>query len=149
MSIGEICNREVVITDKNSSLRDIAKLMRRHHVGTVVVAQRQDEQVVPVGIVTDRDLVIEGLARDVEPDTITAGELMADELFSVHEVDSVWDTIKFMRGKGVRRAPVVDDQGGLQGIITIDDLLELISEEMFDLAKLVRREQTRELLRHK
>lgn len=144
MSIGEICNREVIVTAKGSTTADAAKLMRQHHVGDLVVVEERGGARVPVGIVTDRDLVVEVLALGIDSGTVTIGDLGTGELYTAHEQDGIWDTLQRMRGHGVRRMPVVDAKGALAGIITVDDLLDLLAGELGDLVKIIRREQGRE-----
>ena len=144
MPISEICNREVVIAKREDTALDAARLMRKHHVGDVLVVEARNGVQVPVGIATDRDLVMEILAPELDGNAITVGDIMVSGLATVKEGTGVFETIQYMRAKGVRRLPVVDDNGGLVGIITLDDLLELLSEELGSLAKLVKHEQKRE-----
>ena len=144
MTIGTICNRDTVFTTRNSSIVDAAQLMRDHHVGDLVVVDEQAGRRVPVGIVTDRDLVIEILARQVEPGSVTVGDVMSGELVTARESDGLFDTLQRMRAKGVRRVPVVDAGGALVGIVAVDDFLDLLAEEISALARLVSREQARE-----
>jgi len=144
MTIGTICNRDTVFTTRNSSIVDAAQLMRDHHVGDLVVVDEQAGRRVPVGIVTDRDLVIEILAKQVEPGSVTIGDVMSGELVTARESDGLFDTLQRMRAKGVRRVPVVDAGGALAGIVAVDDFLDLLAEEISALARLVSREQARE-----
>ncbi len=141
MSIGEICNRDVVVIEKDATVEEAARLMRQHHVGALVVVRERDGVRVPVGIVTDRDIVIEVLAEGVEVGTVLAGDIMSAQLVTAHEADGIWETMQRMRIKGVRRLPVVDERGGLQGIVAMDDVIELLADELSQLAKLVAREQ--------
>ncbi len=145
MPVGEICNREVVIVQAGKSALEAAQLMRQHHVGDVVVAEDRGGFRVPVGIVTDRDLVVEIVAPGLDPSVITVGDIMAPELVTVTEDIGVFEAIQYMRTKGVRRLPVVDSNGGLIGILALDDLLELLAEEMSAFARLVKREQKKEI----
>ncbi len=144
MPISEICNREVVIVQPTDSALDAALVMRQHHVGDVLVVEDRGRSRVPVGIVTDRDLVVEIMAPQLDPSTITVGDIMVPELATIKESAGMFEAVEFMRVKGVRRLPVVDDSGGLIGILTLDDLIELLAEEMAALSKLVRHEQKRE-----
>jgi CBS domain-containing protein len=144
MAVGEICNREVVIAEKTLSAMGAAQLMRSHHVGDLVVVEEKDGRKHPVGIVTDRDIVVEVVAPGVHPDALTVTDIMAPELATVLESEGVFEALRYMRNKGVRRMPVVDREGGLIGIITLDDLLSLLAEEMTELAKLVSHERQRE-----
>ena len=144
MSIGRICNRETVIARAEDTIVEVSKLMRRHHVGDVVVIEPGEGGNVPIGILTDRDLVMEILAQDLSPDAVTVGDIMSEEIVTAREEDGIWDTLQRMRIKGVRRVPVVDARGGLVGILALDDLLELLAGELADLSKIVRREEGRE-----
>lgn len=144
MKTGEACNREVVFTRRDGSIAEAARLMRAHHVGDLVVVEDQNDRRVPIGIVTDRDLVIEVLAEGVDMNDVTVGDVMSDALVTAREDDELADTVKLMRAKGVRRVPVVDRAGALVGIIAVDDLLDLLAEQVADLARLVQREQVRE-----
>ncbi|MBW8306487.1 MAG: CBS domain-containing protein, partial [Thiobacillus sp.] len=98
----------------------------------------------PVGIVTDRDIVVEVVAAGVNPDALKMGDIMGPEVATVREGEGLFEALRHMRDKGVRRMPVVDREGGLVGILTLDDLLSLLAEEMTELAKLVSRERQRE-----
>jgi CBS domain-containing protein len=144
MTVGKFCVRETIVAKKDSNIVDVAKLMRRHHVGDVIVVEERDGLAVPIGIVTDRDLVMEILAQELSPETVAVGDIMSYEMLVARESDSLWDTLQQMRVKGVRRVPVIDGKGALAGILTLDDVLELLTDELAELAKIVRREQERE-----
>lgn len=144
MAVGEICNREVVVTEKALSVVDAARLMREHHVGDLVVVEARNGRKHPVGIVTDRDIVVEVVAAGVDPDSLKVGDIIGLEVATVRESEGLFEALRYMRDKGVRRMPVVDGAGGLIGILTLDDLLGLLAEEMTELAKLVSHERQRE-----
>ena len=144
MSVGEICNREVIVIQRDETIVEAAKLMRQYHVGAVIVVEKRNGLQVPVGIVTDRDLVVEILATELDEKVITVGDIMRQEIFTIKESAASYEAIEFMRRKTARRLPVVDDAGELVGILTLDDALQLLSEELLDLAKLVRYEQKKE-----
>jgi CBS domain-containing protein len=148
MTAGKYCNREVVITEADTMVGEAARLMRAHHVGDLVVVEKQGETNRPVGIVTDRDLVIEVLAQEVPLDSVTLKDVMSVDPVEVTEDETLIDTLELMRNKGVRRVLVVDSQGGLQGILSADDAIELITESMNNLVKLVGRELAQEKQRH-
>jgi len=141
MTVGKFCNREVIIADKTSTITEIAKLMRHHPVVDVVIVSSEGERAKPIGILTDRDIVIELIACDVPLDSVSAGDVMSYELVTAREEDSIWDTLQHMRAKGIRRVPVVNAAGELEGILSIDDLLELFAEELNLIAKVPFREQ--------
>jgi CBS domain-containing protein len=144
MSIGELCNRNVVIVDRAESVREAARLMREYHVGDVVVVEETAGGKNPVGILTDRDIVIELVAEGVDLDAISVGDAMSSELLILAENDELADTTAKMRARGVRRAPVVDNAGLLVGILTLDDILEILAGELADLVRLTVREQHHE-----
>jgi predicted transcriptional regulator len=144
MAVGEICNRDVVIAEKALSVVDAAQLMRMHHVGDLVVVEEKAGRRHPVGIVTDRDIVVEVVAAGVTPDALKVGDIMGPEVATVRDGEGLFEALRHMRDKGVRRMPVVDRDGGLVGILTLDDLLSLLAEEMTELAKLVSHERQRE-----
>jgi len=140
MSVGEFCNREVIVVKQDESVREAVKLMRTHHVGDVVIVAREGDASRPLGILTDRDVVLEILAEDVDIDSVNVGDVMSYELATVDESASLMDAVKLMQSKGVRRLPVVNGQGYLVGILTVDDLVEIVSEELGDVARLISRE---------
>jgi CBS domain-containing protein len=146
MPIGTIRNREVVTAHRGTKVSEAAQLMRKHHVGDVVVVDQVNGREVPCGMVTDRDIVITVIAQGVDPEGVMLGDMMSSDIVVGRETDGVADTIQVMRTKGVRRLPIVDALGALVGIVTADDLLALLSEEMNSLTTLVAREQRRELV---
>jgi CBS domain-containing protein len=136
MRIGEICTREVVYCERTTPVVDMADLMRRHHVGDLIVTEHRDGRLVPVGIVTDRDLVVEVLAQGIDPGSLTASDLMSKELATANQSEVIYDAIERMRAKGVRRLPVTDDQGCLIGVLTADDVTEFLAEELTGVARI-------------
>lgn len=144
MSAGEYCTRDVVVIEKDESVQTAIGLMREHHVGDVVVVDRSGSVSRPVGILTDRDIVLEILAEGVDLDAVNIGDVMSQELHTVQEDTKFLDAIKVMRTKGVRRLPVVNQTGNLVGILTVDDVLGLILEQLSDLVGLVVKQQVRE-----
>lgn len=143
MSIGSLCNREVVVTGRDTSIAEAARLMRREHVGDLVVLDSDDVRH-PVGLVTDRDIVVEVIAAGLDPDTVTVMDVVTEPLELATEDTDFWDALASMRKRGVRRLPIIDDSGGLVGILTLDDALELIGEALDNLVALVSREINQE-----
>mgnify|MGYP006272905753 CR=1 FL=1 len=136
MNCSEICNRSVVVAHPSETVAEAVKLMDRHDVGTIVVVEGEAEHRKPVGIVTDRDIVLDVLAKDLRKDAISLGEIMSLDLVTARETDDVSTTLKHMRAGGVRRIPVVDDQGYLKGVISTSDVMETLAEGMMAIAKL-------------
>ena len=144
MTIGKVCNREVVFIHAQASIPEAARLMREYHVGDLVVIKEKTGKRVPVGIVTDRDIVLEVIAEGVSMDDVSVGDIMSNNLVTAQENDGLLETIKVMRAKGIRRLPVVNDGNELVGILSVDDLIDLLSEQIVDLVRLIAREQGRE-----
>lgn len=144
MTIASICNRQVITIQRDASVLNATMLMRQFHVGEVVVVETKNGQFTPVGLVTDRDVVIKLVATELDMAAITVGDIMESKVTTIKECSGVFDTIQAMTSKGVRRLPVVDNSGGLVGIITLDDLLLLLAKELSSLSKLVSREQKNE-----
>ena len=148
MIVSDICSCELVTIQRNETVLAAAKLMRQNHVGAIIVVDKRDDCLVPVGIVTDRDLVMEVLATELDQKTVTVGDIMAPDLFTVKENTETFEAIQFMRSKTIRRLPIVNEAGALVNLLTLDDVLELLSNEMLDLSKLVRYEKKKEI-RHR
>jgi len=144
MTVGQICNRVVVFAFRNTPLPDAAKLMRENHIGSLVIVDESDRGRIPVGMLTDRDIAIAVVAQALDPRTLTAGEVMSGELVTAIDQDDMLDTLQRMRRRGVRRVPVLNATGTLAGIVTLDDLLELVAEQLGDVVKAIATEQSRE-----
>lgn len=146
MSIIDICKRDVVTLGRDDTVSHAAKLMRQHHVGDVLVTEKKHGKLEPIGIVTDRDIVIEIIAPGLDPNVITVGDIMQPNLFTAKEDAGVFDAIKIMTGKGVRRLPVIKKDGALAGIITLDDLFLMMAKEFCSFAKLLTKQQKNEAI---
>lgn len=141
MLLKEICVLDVACCPRNTSILAAARMMRLHHTGDLVVV---DEDRVPVGIITDRDIVLQVLGKELDPYKITVGEIMSSRLVIAGEAEDTADAMERMRTHGVRRIPVVDDAGGVIGIITLDDLLKVHAAQANALVDIVSKEQTHE-----
>src|SRR5262252_8129279 len=127
MTVGQFCSREVVFTYRSTPLTEAAKLMRERHVGSVVVVEESAKGRIPVGILTDRDIVVAVVAAEVDPRNLTVGEVMQSELVTAREEDSALDVLRVMRRAGVRRAPVLTMAGTVAR--ELDDLVRAIGSE--------------------
>jgi CBS domain-containing protein len=143
MRIGEICTVQTVYCEREETVQGAAMLMRKHHVGDLVVVEPNGERV-PVGIVTDRDIVVSVIALGLDPASLLVGDIMTDDLLTTSENDDVYETIERMRYRGIRRVPVVNKAGGLTGIVSADDLLEFLAEEMGELSRISSHQQSHE-----
>jgi CBS domain-containing protein len=141
MKTSEICRKQVVVAKRATPLDEVARLMRKGHVGCVVVLEEAEGRL-PVGIVTDRDLVIEVLAPGLDARTLTAGDVMSTSPAVTRETDDVLWALKTMRERGIRRLPVVDEAGTLKGIVSMDDLMEHVAVGLDDIVQALGTERT-------
>ena len=149
MQIADLCRDSVTVIGRDTPIHEAALLMRRYHIGDVVVVDTVDGKRIPSGIVTDRDIVVGVVAMGLDPRELTAGDIMGDDLITVPETYDVHEALTRMREEGVRRMPVVNTRGELTGIVAFDDLLPLIAEELAALALLPSTGRHRECaLRH-
>jgi CBS domain-containing protein len=146
MTVGEVCNRAVVIAKPGDSIAEAVRLMKTYHIGDVVVVEERQGRRVPIGIITDRDIALAVGERAVRLPFLRIDEVMSHDIVTAVEQESLHDALKKMRSFGVRRLPVVNERGGLEGIVAFDDVIGLLSEELHDLAALVEKAQTRERL---
>jgi len=137
MKVGEICNHKVITVKKTATALDAALLMRRFHVGDVIIVGDDQAARCPVGIVTDRDLALQIIALRINPETVAVGDLAGNSrLLAARVDDDVDDALEVMRNEGVRRMPVLEEDGTLAGIISVDEILENIVEELAHLVGL-------------
>jgi len=136
MKVGEVCSRVVVLAKPGDPLASAARDMLTHDIGALVVVDPHANLRV-VGIVTDRDAVSGQLARSADLFCLTVGDVMTPQPLSVPESMDVSEVVEAMNARGVRRAPVVSDSGAIVGIVTLDDLLPVLAEELYELSQLI------------
>lgn len=136
MTIEKICKKPIVTISDDASLINAALAMKQNNIGDVVVVK--DDK--PVGILTDRDIVVKVAANDVNLSDIKVSDVMSSDLLILKTDQGVNAAINAMREKGVRRAPVLDGQNKLIGIATVDDLLILLASELKVLSDIVARQ---------
>lgn len=146
MSLAFLCHREIVCVAGQASARKAAEVMRKHHVGALAVTDPQDAAHV-IGVLTDRDIVVDALAQGKSVDECTAASLCHPQLVGVPITATVQEAIAHMLQHGVRRLFVANADGSLSGLISIDDLVEAIAQEVGDLSRLLRVNVEREAAR--
>ena len=142
-TIADYCVKTVATVTKDSTVAEAAALMRKHHVGALVIVDDGNGTGgrKPVGMVTDRDIAIEVVAAGLPPETVTVGEIVQRPITTVTE-DAGWaETARLMSVSGVRRMPVVDAAGKLIGIVSFDDLLLQCAGPLLAIADLAGRER--------
>ena len=128
MRVVEYCTQEVVHAPPTTSAEEAAQMMREQHVGCVVVVEEHFDTLRPVGIVTDRDLVVEVMAAKARPESVTLGDLQTAALETVAADDDLLDAVAQMQTSGVRRLPVVGSNGELLGLLSLDDVLPALRD---------------------
>lgn len=146
MNAGSVCTRGVVTVAASDDLVAAAHLMRERHVGCLIVSEPLGtaERQKVVGVLTDRDIVVAVLAREVDARALKVGDVMTRDPLLIEEGQSLDAVLRHMREAGVRRVPVVDRSGALAGVLSLDDVLELIAKQLLDIAGSIRNEQRME-----
>ncbi len=137
MSAGRICVRSVDTASLDDSVATVARRMHSRNVGSLVVV---DKEVRPLGFVTDRDLVVRMIAECRDPNDVTVGQIMTRVPQTVREETSIEDVLGLMRCGPYRRLPVVTSDGRLVGIVSLDDILDLLAEEFGEIGRLLHKE---------
>lgn len=130
LTAGEVCIREVVVAQRDTSVLEAAEWMRGQHVGCLVVVEENGRGRQVCGILTDRDLIMGVLAQGLDARPLYTEDVMSEDPVLMREDDSLIDVMRAMRRNGVRRLPVVTEDRALVGLITLDDVLQVLSEEL-------------------
>ena len=135
---------KLVCININDSLNDAAKLMRKSHVGGLIVCEEKAGKQTPVGVLTDRDITIESLGQDVKPDSLKVSDVMSRTLATAHRNEDLFSMIAKMKENGVNRLPFIDDDGTLSGIVTSKKIVQCLIQGMQDLASLGQQQRQNE-----
>ena len=143
MNVGDLCQKEVVTVRPFDELVTAARLMREKHVGYLVVVEPafKEGTFVSEGVLTDRDMVVSVMARETDPSSLRVGDIMTRNPVLVEASDSLPVALERMRRIGVRRLPVVGDQGQLVGVLSLDDVIDALVAQLQDVAGSIRTEQ--------
>jgi len=145
MRVRDLCSPQVVTAEPGASLREAALAMRNQHVGALVVVEKQEGVTRPVGILTDRDIVVAVIAvPGARPEGIRVGDAMSTDVAVAREDEGLFEVARRMSERAVRRLPVVGTDGALKGIVSTDDLLRVIATELGELAEGLRWGRMRE-----
>ncbi|OTF01773.1 CBS domain-containing protein [Halorubrum sp. SD683] len=136
MPVINIARTDVMTASRDQSAGNLATVMKEENVGSVIIENDGE----PVGIVTDRDLMIEVLEPRGDPTTTTAEAVMTETPVTVDGDQGVFDAIRTLRESSVRRLPVVDEDDAIAGIVTLDDLVVLLSDELDSLSEIIEAE---------
>jgi CBS domain-containing protein len=141
MNIADVCRQGATSIANSEGIAEAARLMRERHVGFLIVHQLGDDLRRPIGVLTDRDLVVEVMAKNVDPETLKVDDVMTPRPLVAIETEGLSELLQAMRLGGVRRVPVVDARGALTGVIAIDDVFDVITSFMCDITGSIKHEQ--------
>lgn len=130
LTAGDICKRKVSVAYQHTSVVAAAQLMREDHVGALVVVEDANGSRQVRGLITDRDIVMSVVAMGLDPEPLCLEDVMSERLVTAEETDSLTDLMHAIREHGVRRVPVVGPHSELMGIVTLDDVLKILAQEM-------------------
>jgi CBS domain-containing protein len=128
VKVSEVCSNNVVFVAASESVVAAAKAMRKCHVGDVVVVKDADGR--SIGVLTDRDITVELVAAEIDPVKVSVGDILTRDLVAVKEDDDIYDALVEMSENAIRRIPVEDDSGRLVGILSLDDVVQLLADEL-------------------
>ena len=133
MSLGNLCRREVVVVNQGTPIKEAVKFMEEKNIGSVIVVGGGK----PLGIATDRDILLRVVNKGLDPEKSSVDDVMTKEIVTLKEGMGLFEALEQVKGKGIRRFPIVDASGNLKGIMTLDDIIYLLGKEMADVASII------------
>ncbi len=130
MILEKIARKDVITVTEGATMQEAAKAMRDHHVGSVVVIDQRGNRKMPVGMVTDRDIVVSTSAFGIPPNSVYVKDVMSSTLVMAKAGDSFNHVLNLMKEHGVKRIPLVDSEGSLVGMISTHELMSVLSDEL-------------------
>ena len=144
MRVDRVYTRKIVGTTRSASLAEAAELMREHHVGALLVTNDPPDEANAIGFVTDRDVVVQAVAKGLDPREISVAAVMTPVVGTISEKADLHEALELMRGAGARRLVVTRGEGQVVGILSLDDVIDGIAADMSSLTALVKSEVERE-----
>jgi CBS domain-containing protein len=134
--------KKVVTVTKDSSVQEAAKLMRKNHIGDVVVVDPKNNS--PVGMITDRDIVMATIALNIPFEGLTVSDIMTEKVITVSQDAGIHEVIKLMRTHGVKRIPVIGAKKALAGIVSRDNVMKYLGDEFSLIGETYLRQRSKE-----
>jgi CBS domain-containing protein len=147
MKVDSILTPEVVRIERSATLESAARLMRERHVGALLVTEDSPHRDRFAGIVTDRDIVLKGVAENLAARVSTVAEVMTPATASIELGAELTEALAVMRSRGVRRVLVMRADGGLAGLVSLDDIVDALGDQLAGLSGILRSELEREMAR--
>jgi len=142
METSKLISKKVITVKKNESVQDAAKLMRKHHIGDVVVLDPKSNA--PIGMLTDRDIVLATIALNIPYEGLSVGDIMTEKLVTVGQNADIHEIIRLMKAHGVKRIPVVGAKKNLLGIISRDNVMKYLGDEFSSIGDTYQRQRSKE-----
>lgn len=144
MLVGSLCSRPPVTVSTGAVMSEVARLMQDRHIGAVIVTDGGRERLRAAGVITDRDIVRAQLAHTADLSRLCAGDVMTRDPLVIGEEEPVDGAIAHLRARGVRRAPVVSQDGTLVGLVSVDDLFAHLARELVGMTEIIARQRLAE-----
>ncbi len=141
MTLESIASKRVITVTADATLQRAAQLMREAHVGDLIVVKNH---FLPIGIITDRDIVVSTTAFGISPNQVTVGEVMTPTFFTAKSDDDIDEILHLMKEHGIRRVPMVNPEGLLTGIVTLDDITTFLASKLNEASKVFPRQRAME-----
>ncbi|HEV2621814.1 MAG TPA: CBS domain-containing protein [Frateuria sp.] len=145
MQVHDICTHQVVSISPAASVTEAAGVMRKQHVGMLVVVEQPNGERIPVGVLTDRDIVVEVVAPGAPCAQLRVDEVMSRDPAVCSHDEQLLDAVARMRLRGIRRLPVLNDKGGLCGLLSLDDIYGALGVYLQEMSRALTRSQAREM----
>jgi CBS domain-containing protein len=133
MTLAECCSKDVVMASPDSSVVEAARLMEERNVGSIIVTEEER----PVGIITDRDIALRVIAQGKRPEETTIRDVMTPDPVTLNGNMEIFEAIEYVTREGIRRLPIVEADGRLVGIITLDDVIGILGKEMSNVSEAI------------
>ena len=144
MLLKEFCTTDVAWCTRDTTVIEAARLMREKHLGDLIIVDDPNDEFTPVGLITDRDIVIKVIGNELSASKTRVGDVMRTPLVTASDTEDSNAAIARMRHHGVRRLPVTGRNGKLVGVVTMDDLLKRLRSEVDSLLDIITMEQDQE-----
>ncbi len=132
MGLVKCCREQVVAVSPDTPAVEVARIMGEKNVGSVVVVTGDNR---PAGILTDRDLAVRVMAQEKNPGEVRARDILTRDVITFQDSMGIYEAIRKMTAEGIRRMPIIDEGGKLIGIVTMDDIIRMLGEEMAAIAQ--------------
>ena len=141
MSVIDLIPKSTQMLERSSTLQEAARLMQQEHVGAIVITgSKRDRK--PVGIITDRDIAMTYLHENLSHKA-NVGEVMSTNVIKIRSTDGIANAVDLMEREGIRRIVVVEDNGDTRGLISLDDIVSLVAQEVHGLGRVILRQHAK------